>query len=153
VFLPVVAGETVTETEPIVEESTDENTNISVDESINEDTAIHIPSGAIPITVKVSHYNPALGGPNCARFVNGECVSKLSGGGRWQDYIEEEQTIACPMQVPFGSIVYLDNIAYTCRDRGGAIIITWEGYYWIDILADRVPYKYGELREAHLYIP
>jgi hypothetical protein len=103
--------------------------------------------------VKVSHYDPSLGGPNCARFVDGECLSKLSNGEHWQDYIEEEKTIACPMELPFGTFIYLDGKEYVCRDRGGAIVITWEGYYWIDILADRVPYSYGELRDAYLYIP
>lgn len=112
-----------------------------------------MPPGAIPIVVKISHYNPGLGGPNCARFVNGECVSKMSNGEHWEDYIEDERTIACPMEVPFGSNIYLDYVEYTCRDRGGAIVITPEGYYWIDILAERVPYYYGELRDAYLYIP
>lgn len=133
--------------------STDSKSTEDADESLNAETAPHMPEGAIPIIVKISHYNPALGGPNCARFVNGECISKMSNGERWQDYIEDERTIACPMEVPFGSNIYLDYVEYTCRDRGGAIVITYEGYYWIDILADRVPYSYGELRDAYLYIP
>lgn len=109
-----------------------------------------MPHGTKIITVKVSHYNPGLGGPNCARFVNGECLSKMSNGERWQDYIGENNTIACPFELEFGSRIVLDRVTYTCRDRGGAIIITPEGYYWIDILAERVPYKYGEERTAYL---
>jgi len=103
-----------------------------------------------PIIVKVSHYNPSLGGPNCARFVNGECLSKMSNGERWQDYWGEYNTIACPFELPFGTVILLDENEFTCRDRGGAIIVTYEGYYWIDILAESVPYKYGELREAYI---
>ena len=103
--------------------------------------------------MKISHYSPSLGGVNCATWQDGGCVSKMSNGERWQDYYEEGRTVACPMSVPFGSKVYLDNTEYTCRDRGGAIVITYEGYYWIDILEKHASYKYGELREAWLYIP
>jgi hypothetical protein len=102
------------------------------------------------IYVLVSHYNPGLGGVNCARFSNGECLSKMSNGERWQDYWGEYNTIACPFELPFGTVIRLDGNDFTCRDRGGAIVITYEGYYWIDILAERVPYSYGELREAYI---
>jgi hypothetical protein len=102
------------------------------------------------IYVLVSHYNPGLGGVNCARFANGECLSKMSNGERWQDYWGEYNTIACPFELPFGTVIRLDGNDFTCRDRGGAIVITYEGYYWIDILAERVPYSYGELREAYI---
>lgn len=103
-----------------------------------------------PIIVKVSHYNPSLGGPNCASFVNGECISKMSNGERWQDYWGEYNTIACPFELNFGTVISLDGNEFTCRDRGGAIVVTYEGYYWIDILAESVPYAYGELREAYI---
>jgi hypothetical protein len=102
------------------------------------------------IYVLVSHYNPSLGGVNCASFVNGECISKMSNGEHWQDYWGEYNTIACPFELPFGTVIRLDENNFTCRDRGGAIVITYEGYYWIDILAERVPYSYGELREAYI---
>jgi hypothetical protein len=156
VFLPIVeAGDAYTVTETTVEESTDETPpdNVDVDEVLSEETAPHIPPEAIPIVVKISHYDPNLGGTNCAAWYDGGCNSHLANGERWQDYYEEERTIACPMSVPFGSKIYFDYKVYTCRDRGGAIVITWEGYYWIDILAKRTPYKYGELRDAWLYVP
>lgn len=119
-----------------------------VDEVLNDETRIHIPAEGIPIKVKISHYDPNLGGTNCAAWYDGGCQSHLANGEHWQDYYDEGTTIACPMSVPFGSEVYLDNTKYTCRDRGGAIVITWEGYYWIDILAKRTGYKYGEVRDA-----
>lgn len=102
------------------------------------------------IIVKISHYNPNLGGTNCARFIGGECLSKLSNGERWQDYWNENNTIACPFELPFGTKIMLDGNEYICRDRGGGIYITPEGYYWIDILAETVSYSYGELREAYI---
>jgi hypothetical protein len=138
-------------TETTVAESTDKTPQID-ETTINEYTKIHIPDGAIPIKVKISHYNPDLGGVNCGNWYDGGCQSHLAGGGRWQDYIDEGQTIACPMSVPFGSEVYLDNIKYTCRDRGGAIVITPEGYYWIDILEKHASYPFGTVKDAWLYI-
>ena len=111
------------------------------------------PHGTL-IVVKISHYNPSLGGPNCARFVNGECLSKMSNGERWQDYMGNNDTIACPVELPFGTKINFGGDVFTCRDRGGGIVITSEGYYWIEILAESVPYKYGELREAWItYMP
>jgi len=138
-------------TEEIVSEDTetiDETTTADI-ESVDETT-----KEEYPIIVKISHYNPNLGGPNCASFVNGECKSKMSNGERWQDYWGKNDTIACPFELPFGTEIELDGNVYTCRDRGGAIIVTDEGFYWIDILAESVPYRYGELREARIvHIP
>ncbi len=106
------------------------------------------------IVVKISHYNPNLGGVNCATFEDGGCLSKMSNGEHWQDYFKSNDTIACPFELPFGTRIDFDGNSYTCRDRGGAIVITEEGYYWIDILAERVPYKYGELKDAWItYMP
>jgi hypothetical protein len=104
----------------------------------------------IPVIVKISHYNPNLGGVNCAAWYDGGCMSKMSDGEHWQDYWGEYNTIACPFELAFGTVILLDGNEFTCRDRGGAIVITYEGYYWIDILAETVPYKYGELRDAYL---
>jgi len=120
-----------------------------VDEALSPETAPH----GTPIIVKISHYNPSLGGVNCARWANGECLSKMSNGERWQEYWGENDTIACPFELSFGTVIWVDGIEYTCRDRGGAIVVTYEGYYWIDILAERVPYKYGELRDAVIVYP
>jgi hypothetical protein len=141
---------TAPEPEPAVEEVKPEDT-VQQEETASADieSADNQPEG-YPIIVKISHYNPSLGGPNCASFVNGECLSKMSDGERWQDYWGQYNTIACPFELPFGTVIRLDGNDFTCRDRGGAIVITGEGYYWIDILAERVPYFYGELKEAYI---
>ena len=133
---------------PVIEEVQVENTEEEATTADIESTDNN--QEGYPIIVKVSHYNPSLGGPNCARFVSGECLSKMSNGERWQDYWGEYNTIACPFELPFGTVILLDENEFTCRDRGGAIIVTYEGYYWIDILAESVPYKYGELKEAYI---
>jgi len=117
-----------------------------VDEVISPET---IPHGK-HIIVKISHYDPNLGGTNCASWYDDYCHSKMSNGERWEDYIEKNDTIACPKELPFGTIIWIEGNNYVCRDRGGAITITPEGYYWIDILANKVSYKYGETREAIL---
>jgi hypothetical protein len=123
---------------------------VDLDEVLSPETTPH----GTPIVVKISHYNPTLGGPNCARFVGGECLSKMSNGEKWQTYWGQDNTIACPMSLPFGTVIWVDGTNYTCRDRGGGIVITYEGYYWIDILSQHVPYKYGELRDGVIvYIP
>lgn len=72
----------------------------------------------------------------------------MSNGERWQDYWGTNDTIACPGELPFGTRILLDGNTYTCRDRGGAIVVTEAGEYWIDILSERVPYTYGEVRVA-----
>jgi hypothetical protein len=106
------------------------------------------------ITVKISHYDPNLGGTNCARWEDGGCTAHMANGEPWEKYFGQNNTIACPPELPFDTRINFGGDAYTCRDRGGAIIITGEGYYWIDILAESVPYKYGELKDAWItYIP
>lgn len=100
--------------------------------------------------VKISHYNPSLGGINCALFYNGDCVSNMANGETWKDYFGKNNTIACPPELAFGTKILLDENIYTCRDRGGAIVLTENGEYWIDILAESVPYPYGEVRVAEI---
>lgn len=141
---------TVPEPEPVVEEVKPEDTTKQEEIASVDIESTDSEVEGYPIIVKVSHYNPSLGGPNCASFVNGECMSKMSSGERWQNYWGAYDTIACPFELPFGTVISLDGNEFTCRDRGGAIVVTPEGYYWIDILAERVPYSYGELREAYI---
>lgn len=106
------------------------------------------------IVVKISHYDPNLGGVNCASWYDGGCMAHMANGEPWQDYFEENNTIACPFELPFGTRINFGGDSYTCRDRGGAIVITTEGYYWIDILSASVPYEFGELQEAWItYLP
>lgn len=103
-----------------------------------------------PITVKVSHYTPWTGGVNCARFVNGECLSKMSNGQPWQDWIDK--AIACPAEIPFESIIVVDGQEWICKDRGGAIVYTGNAY-WIDMLTASPQYKYGQEVDATIIYP
>ena len=99
------------------------------------------------ILVKVSHYNPALGGVNCANFVAGECVSKMSSGKRWQDYMD--YAIACPVELPFGTRIKIGDEIWECMDRGGAIVRNGD-VYWVDQLTEHARYPFGTVIEAYI---
>jgi hypothetical protein len=63
--------------------------------------------------------------------VDGECLSKMSSGERWQDYVD--QAAACPLEWDFGTRFRTpDGREWECLDRGGAIRYgytpEWMGY-------------------------
>ena len=99
--------------------------------------------------MKISHYDPSLGGVNCARFINGECVSKMANGERGQDYYYSNDTIACPSELPFDTVLVIFGKEYTCRDRGGAIVENG-GVYWIDILGKDAIVPFGTIVDAYI---
>lgn len=103
-----------------------------------------------PILVKVSHYNPSLGGVNCFSFVNGECVSKMSSGLRWQEWMDK--AIACPSTLPFWTRIVVDGREWICLDRGGAIVMVGD-VYWIDQLTTTPEYRFGTVVEAEMFLP
>ena len=100
------------------------------------------------IKVKLSNYLPNEGGINCANFVNGECISNLANGEDWKIYFGKNNTIACPSELPFGTVIIIYNREYTCRDRGGAIIIE-NGVYWVDVLGYPIA-PFGAVEDAIL---
>ena len=94
--------------------------------------------------VHVSHYWPPLGGTNCSRFVNGECISRMAGGERWQDHIDS--AAACPPDWVFGTMfVTPDGRRWVCMDRGGRIVYGPDGLVWVDLLTEAPGYRYGEV--------
>ena len=103
------------------------------------------------LTIKYSHYWPAAGGTNCSNFVEGECISRMASGARWQDYIG--QACACPREWPFGTTVELDGEIWTCMDRGGKIRFDAEGLTFVDFLAPHGAYSYGQLVEVKVSRP
>jgi len=91
-----------------------------------------------------------LGGINCANFIGGECVSKMSSGKRWQDYMDV--AAACPVELDFGTKIIVEGKEWVCLDRGGAII--YDGYaYWIDQLTANPEYPFGTIIEAVMIRP
>ncbi|HUD44902.1 MAG TPA: hypothetical protein VMR41_05135 [Patescibacteria group bacterium] len=80
-----------------------------------------------------SYYYPPLGGANCADFEGGVCLSLLSSGDRWQDWLG--RSVACSSEIPLGTkIVIIAPVevrgVYVCNDRGGLI----EGTRYLDFL-------------------
>jgi hypothetical protein len=107
--------------------------------------------------VHVSHYTPWTGGPNCARFVNGQCLSKTSSGARWQDWVDKGA--ACVPEWKFGTRFRLpDGRIFTCVDRGGSIRygytpywMTYDGLGWVDLLTANPGYAYGQIVEVEVH--
>jgi hypothetical protein len=110
-----------------------------------------MPSGE-PARVHVSHYWPALGGVNCFSFLAGECVSRMSSGERWQDWIG--RAAACVPEWPFGTLVTLPGgEQFTCQDRGGAIVTGADGLPWIDLLVEYPPVPWGTVVNVSVTYP
>ena len=103
------------------------------------------------VLVRVSHYWPPLGGPNCARFVDGECLSRMSSGEAWQDWVE--RAIACPSEWEFGTRVVVSGREWVCMDRGGAIVYEEDGIPWVDMLTPQPLFPHGTVVEASLIHP
>jgi len=104
----------------------------------------------MPITIRVSHYWPKLGGTNCSNFVNGECVSRMASGLRWQEYIN--YAIACPPEWPFYTKLIVNEQEWICLDRGGAIQYV-DGVPWVDFLTPNGFYPHGTIVDAILIQP
>lgn len=113
-----------------------ERTVVSVDDADGEE-----------MTIRYSRYFPALGGPNCANFQNGKCISKMASGLPWEDYIDK--AVACPKEWPFNTRVTLDGKTWICLDRGGQIKIV-DGIPWVDFMVEKGAYKYGTLVQARV---
>ena len=89
-----------------------------------------------PATIRYSHYWPANGGTNCSSFVDGQCVSRMASGERWQDWTG--QACACPPEFPFWTVIELEGKQWVCLDRGGKVKGSW-----IDFLEQYSQYGYG----------
>lgn len=98
------------------------------------------------VQIKYSRYWPPLGGTNCSNFVNGECISRMASGERWQDWVNK--AVACPSIWPFGTKVILTNQEWICLDRGGKIILPY-----VDFLSPTSEYGYGTYITVTVFLP
>lgn len=115
---------------------------VSVSLASSETPLTNLPDGKYEVErAKISHYWPPLGGPNCSNFVDGECVSHMASGLRWQDYVDT--AVACPAEYPFGTRFLVFGKLWTCLDRGGAIIRTNDNSVWLDLLTPTTPVPFG----------
>lgn len=75
------------------------------------------PQSSLPL--RVSHYNPKLGGTNCDH----DCNTMASGDNTWSWTGGKNgvYAAACPPAWPFGTRFSYGGATYECRDRGGWI--------------------------------
>lgn len=100
------------------------------------------------IKVKVSHYYPGWGGPNCAIWQNGQCVSRMASGRKWQKYVD--RACACPVEFPFGTVFVIAGREWTCWDRGGAIVRVNKHTVWVDLLTKEKIAPHGAVLDAEV---
>ncbi len=135
--------EPTVEPTPIVE--SDEGRADDPEPTDNQLTVDEICPHCKTISIRYSYYQPWKGGPNCARFVNGECISNMASGRPWKSYVDK--AIACPRSWPFGTKLYAFGQEWTCLDRGGAINYV-NGVPWIDFLASNPHMAFGSVFEV-----
>jgi hypothetical protein len=86
-----------------------------------------------------------LGGVNCSRFVNGQCLALTRSGQRWQDWVGHGA--ACPGQYDFGQKFSACGMDWTCIDHGGMVT----GNHF-DLLAASVPCDFSSPRGKMIYL-
>jgi len=99
-----------------------------------------------PATIRYSRYWPPLGGTNCSSFGDGQCVSRMASGERWQDWTG--RACACPPEYPFWTVIELNGKQWVCLDRGGKVRGSW-----IDFLEQHSQYGYGTEVDVTVSLP
>lgn len=110
--------------------------------------------------VRVSHYDPALGPPNCSAWDEEKeiCTSNMASGQDWKPYRNTNSAVACPPEWDFGTTVRFPDfdLTYTCLDRGGRIVYYGTGVAemaWIDLLRPEALIAYGATALVELTFP
>ena len=105
------------------------------------------------VRVRLSHYQPWLGPPNCGVFVAGECVSAMASGLDWREWID--RAAACPKSWPYWTQLQLPGgETFVCLDRGSAIRYGQDGVPWVDLLlAGQPPVPFGSVVEVTVTWP
>ena len=89
------------------------------------------------IVAKMSYYWPPLGGINADHD-----MLHTADGSNWRKlYNEGIKILACPPEFPIGTKFYIRGDEWICKDRGGAIVRNPDNSYWLDLLADTMPYS------------
>ena len=97
--------------------------------------------------LRLSYYNPALGGTNChpanwkpaTNPYGGVCRTALIGEP-WSTWVNIGA--ACAPDIPLRSRIYIEELkkAFICVDRGGAIQRLADGTQFIDLLQVHAPW-------------
>ena len=97
--------------------------------------------------VRLSHYWPPLGPPNCheVNWNNGVCTALLTDGQIWEHWSYWSGVgTACPKEFKKGTKFSIKGFGiYTCIDRGGAITELPDGTFFLDLLTPEQPYVNG----------
>ena len=100
----------------------------------------------------MSHYTPWTGGTNCSNFVNGQCISRMASGQKWQDWVG--RATACPKEFPFWTVFTLPGgEKFVCLDRGGRIVTLQDGSIWLDLLVEQAPVPYNTVIDVVVTYP
>ena len=100
----------------------------------------------------MSHYTPWTGGTNCSNFVNGQCISRMASGQRWQDWVG--RATACPKEFPFWTVFTLPGgEKFVCLDRGGKIVTLSDESIWLDLLVEQAPVPYNTVIDVVVTYP
>ena len=111
-------------------------------------TRVEVAPTPVIIQARLSSYRPWEGGVNCARFVDGYCISRTASGERWEDWVGIGA--ACPPEMPFWTQFRLQGgELFTCVDRGGKIV-TENGIPWLDLLVESAPVPYGTVVDVEI---
>lgn len=105
------------------------------------------------VIIKISRYDPALGGPNCFTWSwsQNTCLSNLSNGEDWR--VNYEIALACDQSWPYYTVVEIDGQLWWCKDHGGKIVQSRPGVYWVDQLSRTGHYPHGFEMEASVWFP
>ena len=93
------------------------------------------------VVIKISRYDPQLGGTNCFRWGNGTCLSNMSNGEDWR--VNYEIALACDQSWPYYTVVEIAGQLWWCKDHGGGIVESRPGVYWVDQLSKTGHYPHG----------
>jgi hypothetical protein len=87
------------------------------------------------VLAHLTYYNPELLGDNCYIDSNGICISN---GESWEDFIDSDSVLACPIEYEFGTVFIINSKPYICKDRGELVITREDGSINLDILSRNV---------------
>jgi hypothetical protein len=97
------------------------------------------------VVISFSWYWPALGG------VNGNPHGRVARGDPWS--VWAERGAACPVDWPFGTQVVLDDVVYTCVDRGAFVGYTRDGRPIVDFLTETPAHNFRERITVSVFFP
>jgi hypothetical protein len=100
------------------------------------------------VSIKVSYYDPTLGGTNCYSWREGYCWSGTRSGEMWEKWLNRQEIggAACPLE-KLGQRFWFVGREWVCVDTGGKIV--QEGNtFWVDLLVSKPPVAFGTVHKA-----